>query len=237
MRDAILLIHSTDAGVPAGPGSGFLHWVRRSDGAHMSPVNQMKAGGKDPQGDCAPTDLLSRLLDDGRRYPMPVLEALCGTANGITTVEGLMAGLRRFGYTCHWDRGPASVGWIMNPAWGGLISPTQCGPYITAFTGQSVIIDTPGAWESPPPPPAPPAPPISEDDMLIRFQFNGGAFLSENLMRYRHLASSQILNDVAYVVAKSHQPFFDYTEPLTDVRAFGKPIDQETATAAGDTFP
>jgi hypothetical protein len=194
MRDAISLMHSTDAGLPAGHGSSFFHFLRSSDNPHMSLVNQMTAGGKDPQGDCAPSAVLSRLLDDGRRYPMQVLEAFCGTANGITTWEGLMACLRRFGYTCHYVVAAMPPRWLMNSAFGGLISPAQAGPYITAFTGQSVIIDSPGAWETTPPPPAPPAP-VQEEDMLIVNTPSAGVYLLSGSM-YVHIDDGPVLSSL-----------------------------------------
>ena len=173
MRDQFLLICSTNAGTPANASFPFRHWVRRSDNAHMNPVAQMSAGGAVPQDDCAPADVLSRSRDDGRNPPMRTLERLCGTGGRGTSEQNLRSGLLSLGYQARVSyTSPATIGWLMNPAWGGLISPALNGPYLAAFTGTSVIIDTPGAWETAAPPvptPGPPHPTTQETEMDTRY--------------------------------------------------------------------
>jgi hypothetical protein len=166
VRDANWLIHSTSAGTPANAAFQYLHWVRRSDNPHMSDVAQMAAGGAVPQDDCAPAVVLSRQRDDGRNPSMRTLERLCGTGGRGTSEVNLRNAYLALGYQAHISyTSPAVIGWIENTAWGGKVSPAQNGPYLAAFTGTSVIIDTPGGWET-----SAPTPPLQEaDDMGASF--------------------------------------------------------------------
>ncbi len=80
-----------------------------------------------------------------------------------------------------------------------------------------------------------PTPPSQgDDDMLIRFVFNGGAFVTDGLS-YRHITSPTEDGDIQYWTAKTSAPYKLYAEPLTEIACMGLPLDRESADAAGDT--
>ena len=135
---------------------------------------------------------------------MRSLEQLCGTA-GKRHLDraGLMRGLEALGYAVRLVFAPPSPAWVMNSAWGGLISPAACGPYIAASTDQTIIIDTPGAWEQPSP--------AGDDDMTAVLALPNGdvhRFLAGgpgHLFEYQDLASGVTVgpNDIS---ADNHWP-------------------------------
>lgn len=159
-----MLINSDAHGNPVSAWTGLFHFPRFSSNPAMHAVNQTLAGGAHPQDDCAPACVLSRLLDDGRSLPMRQLEHLCGTNGSGTLIQrdpatgrpGLLDGLLALGYKAHVESMTRPTpSRLMNPAWGGFVSQAACGPYLAAWADVSVIIDTPGTWEQPPPQPTP----------------------------------------------------------------------------------
>jgi hypothetical protein len=169
-HDQLVLIQSDDHGNPVPYWTGLYHFVRFSSNPAAHAVNQVLAGGRYPNADCAPADVLSRLLDDGRSMSMRQLEALCGTSSQATTVAGLVDGLHALGYRAHAESTtPPAPSRLMNPAWGGFVSAAACGPYLAAWASVTVIIDTPGSWEQPAPP---------EDTMAVLTQQQADTLLA-----------------------------------------------------------
>src|SRR5665213_487019 len=121
MPDAILLLQSTDQGFPA-PGGVTAHFVRVG-GAQMHTVAQMTAGGLYPGSDCAVADIRSVLLDRGLDVPVRTLEGQAGTTTRGTTVEAIPAVLSMYKIPSHIVAGTPAEGWVMNSAWGGMVSP------------------------------------------------------------------------------------------------------------------
>ncbi len=144
-----MLIDNDGSGFPQ-PGSGKGHFVRVSNNPTMHPVNQILGNGQWPNADCGDACISSFTFDMKKPVLIREIELLSGTFAGGTSIPGLMNALAALRYANHYVASTPPPGWIMNPAWGGLIPPAQSRPYIAASRGQCIVIDV-----KPLPPPTP----------------------------------------------------------------------------------
>jgi hypothetical protein len=139
MTDCILLLRSNYQGYPQ-PGGPTAHFVRVG-AATMHTVNQMTSGGRWPGSDCAVADMQSVLLDRGLHVPVLSLEAYANTSQYGTTCEGIVYALAKYKVASHIVQGNPQPDWVMNPAWGGLLAPSQFQAYLAASLRVYVQID------------------------------------------------------------------------------------------------
>lgn len=168
MSDFIWLIHADSAGNPTEPGT-IGHFVLVSDTPQLA-VNEFDDNGKYEHADCGPACILSALAARGQHPTATAVELACGTGGGGTQVKGVSEGLGHFGVVNGWQRGEPSPGWIMNPAGGRIIPPSEFPSYLAASQGWIV------SFASVPVPAPPPVRPGDAQTMLYQRK-NGSIYI------------------------------------------------------------
>ena len=116
------------------------HFVRVG-GPDMHTVAQMTAGGLYPGSDCAVADIRSVLLDRGIDVSVRTLEQQAGTTSRGTSVEAIVTVLAMHHIPSYIVAGSPAPDWVMNSAWGGMVSPVVYPLYARASLGRYVQID------------------------------------------------------------------------------------------------
>jgi len=165
VNDSVLLIRATPQGQPQAGGPDG-HFVRCSSFATTHPVNQLHIGGWYPDFDCAEGVLISALEDRGLPVPPAhTLEQDAGTNPSYGTGwNGLIRVAAQFGLQPTPQLpGDPPPGWLMNPAWGGVLPPATFPAYLAASQHEYVQFQAPI-------PSLQPAPiPFTEDDDVGNF--------------------------------------------------------------------
>lgn len=169
MTDSILLIHADSAGDPAEPGT-VGHFVLVSE-YPAPPFNEFDDNGHFEHADCGPAAILSALAARGQHPTATAVEAACGTTGSGTTVKGVSTGLGHFGVVNTWQQRNPAPGWIMNPAGGRTVPPSEFPAYLAASQGWTVTFASVV-------PPDPPPPTSSGEPLVFIYQrTNGSIFL------------------------------------------------------------
>lgn len=162
---AVLLLHSDDQGHPNRNG-GALHFCVLSDEGPPPAVNQMMLRDKYPNFDCAVA--VAESCGRMRGKPIPgdmVIETDEANTGHGATIAGLISGLDDCHLAAHAEHRTPGRGWVMNPAWGGVIPPASSQPYLDAAAvgwpdGWLVVVDT--VQQSGNPTPTPTGTPVSQ---------------------------------------------------------------------------
>lgn len=225
---AILEVNSDIHGHPVVHGER-LHYVVTSS-VPAPAVAQMRAGGLLPNNDCAPAASRCVLtLVRGLVIAVIQLEQEEGTSTLGTARGRIVATLRAHGVPCHEVFGTPGTGWVMNPAWGGVIPPDQCQIYLDASVGWYCAVDVAAPAASPPT--------QGDDDMLFLFIPEGtdSVCLSTGWM-YWHLGTPQEVEDDEYVSQMVRGgKILQLDGKIADLRVAGRPRDPEAAFAANDS--
>lgn len=137
MTDAIWLIRSDTNGNPH-PGGSIGHYVLVTQNPHPAVFNEFNDGGAFQHADCGPACVLSALADRGQHPAARLVESACSTGQTGTSVAGVSQGLGHFGVVNTWAAGNPAPGYIMNPAGGRIIPPSEFPAYRAASAGYVV---------------------------------------------------------------------------------------------------
>jgi hypothetical protein len=153
----VLAIFSDHNGDPY-TGTGRIGHVVRIGSSTMPVVNEFTDGGVYEHEDCAPACVASRIRESGIVTSVRQIELLAGTGPQGTLFPGIERALRFFGVACDFSTGAPAPGWIMNPAGGRLLDPSNFPEYLRASQGGCIVCADPAT------PPRPPIP-IEEPEM------------------------------------------------------------------------
>jgi hypothetical protein len=148
MSDYIWLIRSDSLGNPH-PGGSIGHYVLVTQNPTPAVFNEFTDGGAYQHADCGEACILSALADRGQHPTAKAVEAACGATAGGTTVGGVSNGLGHFGVVNTWEQGNPVSGYIMNPAGGRIIPPSEFPAYLAATGGYIVSFAATGTPETP----------------------------------------------------------------------------------------
>lgn len=170
MAEYIALLRSDYDGVPR-VGSPAWHLVRFTTNSHPTPVNQMRAGGQYPSRDCGAADVVSLAADYGIQVSIRTVEAWAGTTQLGTSFGGLQRAFANLRIPSRFVFGTPPGGLVgMNPAFAGVIPPSQMGTYYASArtVNQMLVIDA-GAQpvSSSHPIPTTTAIPRGDDDVAV----------------------------------------------------------------------
>lgn len=156
MSSYLLAIWSDRSGNPwtRGPRDRIGHVVRvGSEQMHL--VDEFTSGGPLAHVACAPACILSRLMDDGVATSMAKIEQAAGTGPQGTLFPGIESCLTQYGVANHFQGSNPPSGWIMNPAGGRLVPPSEFPAYLAASQGGCIVMDDPIVVPKPHPLPTP----------------------------------------------------------------------------------